>query len=156
VNVGAVDSFLTDKVFTFIKALISGALILNISIQGFMMIASSDEGGVTSARKRFIYGMIGCAIVVLAGPILNTFAGRGGGILGGGSGTLAEEISGIGSFLIAIFGILAVVGIIMGGVMLVISFDEGLKEKARKLIVGSIVALLVVITSGAIIRLFVF
>jgi len=148
-NVGAVAGFLESTIFTFIKALISGVLLLNISIQGFLMIASGDEGGVTSARKRFLHGIIGAAIVVLAGSIITAFTGGSGSIL-------AEEAAGIGNFLIAIFGVLAVVGIVMGGFMLIISIDEGLKEKARKLIIASIVALIVVITSGALISLFIF
>ena len=149
VNVSGVSLFLESKAFTFIKALIGGALILNISIQGTMMIISSDEGGVSSARKKFLYGIIGCAITVLAGPIIIA-------LNGGNSSGLGTEVAGIGSYLIAIFGVLAVIGIIVGGLMHVVSFDEGLKEKARKTIVGSIIALLVVITSGALVKLFIF
>lgn len=139
----------TTYALPFIEGLIVAALIANITIQGFRMIVAGDEGALTKARKHFLFGMIGVAIVLLASPIVNTVWGS------PNISTGMQELVGIGDFLITIFGALAVVGVIVSGIMLVISIDEGLKDKARKLLLGCIVALIVVISAAALLHLFI-
>lgn len=153
-EIGTVDPSEVGGVFEttvlpFIMGLLSAALIANVTIQGILMIVSSDEGGATKARKRFIHGIIGVAIALLASPFVKA-------IMGKNSSPIVDEAVGIGDFLITIFGILAVVGVIVSGFMLILSVDESLKDKARKLLISCIVALIVVISSAALLHLFVF
>jgi hypothetical protein len=141
----------------FFEGLVSAVTIANVSIQGMRLVIAQDEGAIDSARKRFFHGMVGTAICLLVIPIVDTFTG-GTTALGGSSGTIAPamvEVLGIAKFALTIFGALAVVGLIVAGVMLVISVDESLKDRAKKLVTGCIVALGVVIASYSIISLFV-
>jgi len=135
-------------ILPFIEGLVVAALLGNITFQGFRMILASDDAAMTKARKQFLYGAIGVVIVVLAVPIVNTLWGK-------DIGIASTELAGIGNFLITLFGILAVVGIIVSGIMLIISIDESLKDRARKLLIGCIVALIVVISAGALVNLFI-
>lgn len=137
-----------DTVITFIKALVATALLVNITIQGFTMIMSTDEGGVTKARTKFLHGIYGAAIVLLASPIVNMMYDK-----NVSAGT--TELKGIANYIITIFGLLAVVALIVSGILLVVSVDESFKERAKKLATGSLVALVVVISAGALVNFFV-
>jgi len=132
----------------FLRAVISIALLVNITIQGFRMIMSSDDSEAAKGRKQLLYGCLGAAIVLLASPIVTTFTGR-------NSSTALVELTGIANYIITIFGILAVVAVIVAGAMLVISVDETMKEKAKKLITASLVALILVISAAALVNFFI-
>ncbi|MDD5102952.1 MAG: hypothetical protein PHX93_00970 [Candidatus Peribacteraceae bacterium] len=138
-----------DTIVTFIKAIIATALLVNITIQGFGMITATEEGGVTKARTKFLHGVYGAAIVLLAFPIVN--------MMYGSNPSAGEiELRGIANYIITIFGLLAVVALIVSGILLVISVDESFKERAKKLATASLVALVVVICAGALINFFIF
>ncbi len=135
-------------IVTFIKAIIATALLVNISIQGFNMITSTDEGGFTKARTRFLHGVYGAAIVLLASPIVNMVYGK-----NPSAGEI--ELKGIANYIITIFGLLAVVALIVSGIMLIVSVDESFKDRAKKLVTGSLIALIVVISAGALVNFFI-
>lgn len=137
-----------DTIVVFIKAVIAVALLVNISIQGFQMIVSTEEGGVTKARTRFLHAIFGAAIVLLTSPIVNMMYQR-----NASAGEI--ELKGIANFLITIFGILAVVALIVSGILLVISVDESFKDRAKKLATASLVALVVVICAAAFVNFFI-
>jgi len=137
-----------QNITIFLRAVVSIALLANITIQGFRMIMASEEGEVAKGRKQFLYGCLGAAIVLLASPIVTTLTGR-------NSSTALVELTGIANYVITIFGILAVVAVIVAGAMLVISVDESMKEKAKKLITASLVALIVVICAAALVNFFI-
>ncbi|MDA1209121.1 MAG: hypothetical protein O2904_03785 [bacterium] len=141
----------------FFQVLTASLTVANVSIQGMRLVIAQDEGAIDSARKRFFHGMVGTAICLLVLPIVDSFTG-GTTVLGGPSGTIAPimlEVFGIAQFALTIFGAVAVSGMIIAGVMLVISVDESLKDRAKKLITASIVSFGVVIASYGIISLFV-
>jgi len=137
-----------DSVIIFIKAIIATALLVNITIQGFGMIMATDEGALTKARTKLLHGIYGAAIVLLASPLVNMVYDK--------NPTAGElELKGIANYIITIFGLLAVVALIMAGILLVVSVDESLKDRAKKLIIGSLVALIVVIAAGALVNFFI-
>ncbi|MDD5040849.1 MAG: hypothetical protein PHX87_01720 [Candidatus Peribacteraceae bacterium] len=136
------------NVVTFLKALVATALLVNITIQGFNMIMASDEGGTTKARTKFLHGVYGAAIVLLASPLVNMMFGK-------NASAGQTELVGIANYIITIFGLLAVVALIVSGILLVISVDESFKERAKKLATASLVALVVVISAGALINFFI-
>jgi len=137
-----------STVVIFIKAIIATALLVNITIQAFGMIAAIEEGSVTKARTKFLHGIYGAAIVLLASPIVNMMYDKDPSV-----GQL--ELKGIANYIITIFGLLAVVALIVGGIFLVVSVDESFKEKAKKLIIACLVALIIVISAGAFINFFI-
>ncbi|MFH0851473.1 MAG: hypothetical protein V1876_01870 [Candidatus Peregrinibacteria bacterium] len=137
-----------DTVITFIKAIIATALLVNITIQAFGMIAATEEGSVTKARTKFLHGVYGAAIVLLASPIVNMMYDR--------DPSVGElELKGIANYIITVFGLLAVVALIVSGILLVVSVDESFKDRAKKLIIACLVALIIVISAGAFINFFI-
>lgn len=137
-----------SAVITFAKAILATALLINITIQGFSMITATEEGGFTKARTRFLHGVYGAAIVLLASPIVNMMYDR-----NPSAGEL--ELKGIANYIITIFGLLAVIALIVCGILLIVSVDESFKDRAKKLATASLIALIVVIAAGAFINFFI-
>ena len=131
----------------FIRAAIAAGLMAAITIQAFTLITSNEESEIQKARKGLFRAMAGVAIVLLAGPMVQVFYGK-----STSAGT--AEIVGIGNFLATLFGLLAVIAVIAGGLMLVVSVDESLKDRGKKLIFAGIVATIVVFCAFALLNFF--
>jgi len=134
----------------FIKGLVGIALIVTITFQGIRLILSEDESQSTAARKRFIEGLIGAVVIVLLDTIVDAFIPTGGGMW-----PLTNQMAGIARFLATIFGFLAAVTIIVGGIMLVASVNDALKDRGKQLVIGGITGLVVVWMSYALIHAFI-
>lgn len=122
-------------------------VIANIVIQGIRLIISLNEGGIETARKNFIQSLAGGAMVMIVVPLFNALTGLG----SGGGNRMQEIVVGIANFLGAIFGVLAVAAFVIAGIMLVVSVNESLKDRARSLMIGSLIAIVVVVASLGII-----
>jgi uncharacterized membrane protein YozB (DUF420 family) len=136
--------------------MIAAALTINIGFQGARLIIAQDDGAAGTARQGILKGVIGLAAVLLAGVMINAFGfdsvtGAATAISSLGA---SAELIGIGTFIITIFGVLAVVCIIVAGIFLVISADEQLKDRSKKIIITTAVAILVVMASGIILSVF--
>ncbi len=150
VNQGVTDTAV-DIIVTFFKLLLSVILTVNIVIQAMRLISSQGEQDqVDKARKRLLAGFIGVAIVLLANTLIVNVTPT-----LGNSSNIAREISGVANYLVTILGFAAVVAIIVAGIMLVVSADESLKDKAKTLIKTAIVALVVVLVSYALVTAFI-
>ena len=150
VNAGVVEQGVGNIVFYF-RGIIAVTLMVNIVIQAFRLITSQGvQEQVEKAKKRFIGGFVGAGIVMLANVIVvSVLPGF------GGSSAIAFQIAGIANYVLMILGFLAVLAIVMAGVLLIVSVDEALKEKAKNIIKTSIVALIVVMTSYALVTAFI-
>ncbi|MBU0458331.1 hypothetical protein KJ652_02495 [Patescibacteria group bacterium] len=149
VNTGALSSGILAPLKTFVVGLAGIALIIMITYQGFRLNLAEDEGQSSAARKRFIEGLIGAAVICLVDPIVDAFIPSSQNMTG-----LMSQFVGISRFLATIFGGLAVVAIVVGGMMLVVSPNDTMKDRGRQVIVGSIIAIIIVWSSYAIIRTF--
>ncbi len=149
VNTGIVSSAM-DNVVTYFYYIIAVTLMVNIVIQAVRLInAEGQQEQTDKAKKRLIAGFIGAGIMLLSNIIVRSIAP------GAGSSEIALQIAGIASYLIMIIGFLALLSIVLAGVLLIISIDEGLKDKAKNLIKTSIVALIVVLVSYALVTAFI-
>lgn len=140
------NSVLFYVVATF-KSIVYIALVFNLSFQGIRLVVHQDESQADKAKKQFMYGMIGAAIVILADAMVTAFSGRNITIIN-------EQTRGIIEFLLTILGGLAVIGILVSGIFLVLSVDEQLKDRAKKAILASIVVLALVVLSLSILLVF--
>lgn len=140
------DSF--DNVLFFFRMILSILLVVNIVIQGMRLVVSQGESDqVEKAKKRLIQGFIGVGLVMLANVItvaVNPEAGQ--------ISDLARQIAGIANYLITILGFMAVVTIIIAGVLLILSVQDSLKDKAKTIIKTAVMALVAVIVSYALIN----
>ena len=132
----------------FFKALLATVVLLNIVIQGIRLVVAVEEGDIDKARKRLLHGMIGAAFVILASAIVDSF------YVSTSPSPIVAEAFGIARFALTIFGAVAVIGLIVSGIMLIVSVDESLKDRSKKLVITSVVALAVVIASFGISTLF--
>ncbi|HLD71768.1 MAG TPA: hypothetical protein VI873_04115, partial [Candidatus Peribacteraceae bacterium] len=115
------------------------------------------------AKKRLLYGFVGVGIILLANRMVlavfpDTVPCFSAGISGSGgdSGIVSMEMVGIANFLLAAFGLMVVVAIIIAGIYLVVSVKEDNKEKAKQIVKTSIIALAVIIAAFAIVNAFLF
>jgi len=132
-----------ENILAYGKLLLATALVANITIQGFRLISSGGEQEyVDRARKRLVMGFIGAILVLLSDVIAGAVNG---GTLN--SGILNDEMIGIANFILVLLGGTAVLGVIIAGIMLVVSVEESLKDKAKTLIKTSIIVMVVVLVS---------
>ncbi|HCI03997.1 TPA: hypothetical protein DE059_03650 [Candidatus Peribacteria bacterium] len=149
VDAGNLEANVLTPVKLFIEGLVGIALLVTITFQGIRMILSEDESQSSAARKRFIEGLIGAIVIVLLDTIVDAFIPT-----GSGMGQFTTEMAGIGKFMATIFGFLATITIIVGGIMLVASVNDALKDRGKQLVIGGIIGLVVVWMSYAIIHAF--
>lgn len=149
----------TSNVIQFIAGLIATLVLVNVVVQGIRLVVAMEDGDIDKARKGFISGMIGAGIAILAIPFVRVFTNvetaGGGGIIGVGIGEALLQLLGIGRYITLIFGALAVFGILAAGIMLVVSYDESLQDRARRLIIICLVALIICLAAFGIATLFI-
>jgi len=141
-----VEQNIITSVVGYIIQIVGAALILNIVIQGIRLLMSTDEGGMTAARSNLLHSFIGVVMVMLGAPVLQMVSP------GSFNHEINQEIVGIANFIGVIFGILAVVAIIVAGIMLIVSVNESLKDKAKSIIISALVAVVIIAISLGLIQ----
>lgn len=137
------------NVILFFKLVVAAAAMANLVIQAFRIISSQgDSGMMEKGRKRLIMGFVGIGIILLANVIISAT------VPGAGSAMLSAEVVGIANFLITLVGALCVVAMILAGIAYVISVDESYKDSAKTAIKVSIVTLVIMLLSYAIVNTF--
>ncbi len=150
VNASFIDTAI-NNVLTMARLLLAILLTVNIVVQAFRLITSQGEQDqAEKARKRMIASFIGVGFVMTANVIAVS-------VLPGASGAigLAEQIAGIANYLLTIVGFAAVVDIIIAGVLLIFSVDEGLKDKAKTAVKIGVIGLLAVVVAYALVAGFI-
>jgi len=142
-----IKSDIIDPLVIFFETFVGAALIVTITFNAFRLILSEDESQSSTARKRFIESLIGTAVVILADTIVRAFMPP------GTASLLTEEFRGIAQFIATIFGLLAVIAIIVGGIFLILSVQDSMKDRGKQIILGGIISLVVVYSSYAIVSL---
>lgn len=134
-------------VIDYLLAMTSAAVTAMMVYQAFRIILlQGQESEIEQQKKRFFHGLLGVAVILLAGPLVNGF------LPGSTSGLLATEVVGVINFLLTAFGALCVLGIVVAGIMMTISTDEGLKDRAKKAMFATVVSLIVVLCSYLIVQ----
>lgn len=151
VNAGFVEAGIGNVVVYF-RMIIAITLVVNIVLQAFRLITSQGQQEQTDkAKKRLIAGFIGAGIIMMANAIVESA------LPGYGTSNIATaEVVGLANYLLTIVGFLALMAIIVAGVMLIVSVDESLKEKAKLVVKTAIVALIMVLVSFALVSAFIF
>jgi hypothetical protein len=146
VNVAPVATAL-DSIVLFMRLMVSAAVSAVIVYQGFRLIVlQGNESETEQTKKRFFNGLIGVAVVTLGNWIIIGF------LPSSGPSTLSVQIVGIANYLLEIFGALCVLAFLVAGFMLVISTDEGLKDRAKKAIFTTTIAIIVVLSCFVIVN----
>ncbi|MDD5469796.1 MAG: hypothetical protein PHO92_03300 [Candidatus Peribacteraceae bacterium] len=131
----------------YIIQIVGAVLILNIVVQGIRLLIATEEGGMTTARNNLIQSFVGVLLVMLGAPILQMI------MPGSFNHGINDKLVGVANFIGVIFGILAVVAIIVAGIMLIVSVNESLKDRAKTIIIGALVAIVVITISLGLIQI---
>lgn len=138
-----------DSARQFIITLATGIFVLLAVVSGLRMISTrGDQGNFDKSRKVLVGSCIGVMIMFIANFIVMAVDGR-------DSMLIIEEMKGIALFLLTFAGFLCVLALIIAGIFLIISVDEGLRDRAKKTIIGTLIALAIVLCSYAVILTFV-
>ena len=146
INPEAVEAGLIAVVIAYIVKIIGAVLVLNIVVQGIRILMSGEEEGMNAAKSNLIRSFVGVIFVMLGAPLLQmaTPAFNSG---------INHKLVGIANFIGVIFGILAVVAIIVSGIMLIVSVNESLKDRAKSIIISALVAIIIVAISLGLIQI---
>lgn len=144
-----------------LKGIIATVAILFIVIGGVMYILSGgNEKMITTAKNTITSAIIGLAIALAAPTFLKEIKN----ILGGGTGanpdemisqalTLNEIIMRILNLLLSLVGILAIIGLIIGGAFYLTAYgDDKRIESGKKIITSSIIGIVIVMAALVIVR----
>ncbi len=131
----------------FFFGMMGTALVINIGYNGARLIVSQDDSGSSNAKQGILRGGIGLTIVMLVGTVLGAFETN---VFTG----INDELLGAGNFIITIFGALAVVAMVIAAYILIVSADEQMKDRAKKIIITVGASIIVVMASAIIITTF--
>ncbi len=125
----------------FLLSLMSGVLVLMVTIDGLRLVAARGEA---DARARIfkliaIHG-IGVAIALIAFFAVHAISDN-------APGLLIEEMAGMIIFLLTLIGTLCVMSLIAAGIFLIISIDETWRDRAKRVVAGTLITLAVIMVS---------
>jgi hypothetical protein len=139
-----------DSVSSFIFTASAGFFVLIVTIAGFRMItAQGDQGEFDKWRKVLVGNAIGVIIMVLSLIMVNAIAGK-------DINSIGIELAGLAMFVLTIFGFACAFALVVAGILLIVSVDEGLKDRAKKIVIGTLITLAIVLALVAIINTFAF
>ncbi len=149
INDAAVNAGI-GNIILYMRLVVATLVTLFILIQGVRLIIKqgSDEE-FKNAQTQFLHTVMGIAVILVSNVLVSAF------LPGNGSVILAEEIVGIINFVLTIIGGLAVFTVMIAGIMLVLSVDESLKDRAKKAIFVAVLGLIIALLSYVLVRFFI-
>jgi len=151
-----------SNVLNNLKGIIASISIVFIVVGGFMYILSAgNEKMITQAKATITSAMIGLAIALAAPTFLKeitTILGTGG---GGGSAsdavnqalTLKQIVMRVLNLLLSIVGIVAMIGLVIGGASYLTAYgDEKKIESGKKIITNSIIGIAVALLALVVVK----
>ncbi|MFH1284126.1 MAG: pilin [Candidatus Peregrinibacteria bacterium] len=138
----------------FVEVFVGAAAVLVIIIRGFTLVTSGgDEEAMTKAKNHLIYAVVGLAVVVLSEAVVRgvIFPEAGKELPDADKGRAV--IIAITNYLAGFIAIIAFVGLFYGGYRFVVSGgEEESKEKIKKIILGSLIALILALGAFALVN----
>lgn len=137
------------SVANFIIEMSAGIFVLMIVIAGIRMVTTQGEQGAFDKAKHLLaINCGGVALMLIAAAIVN-------GVFSTNSGFINEELRGIALFLLTLMGFLCVVALIIAGIYLVISIEDSYRDKAKKIVIGTLITLVAIFVIYSLILVFV-
>jgi hypothetical protein len=137
-----------SSISNFIVTGSAGIFTLMAVISGIGMVTSQgDEAAFGKWRKVLIGNIVGVVIMVLAEFIVNA-------VMLKNAGIAAEELKGIAVFLLTLIGFVSVLALIVAGILLIVSIDESLRDRSKRIIIGTLITLGIVMSCYTLISMF--
>ncbi len=142
-------TFAALNVIGYFKLIIGVLISIVIVIQAIrLMLLQGQESEIEQARTKFFHSLLGVAVILLANALVAAVQP------GSNSIIINEEIKGVINFSLELLVLLAVLSIMVAGVFLIASVDESLKERAKKIMFATVIALIVVLCAYVIVNYF--
>ncbi len=127
-----------EAVIAYTNAIIGSLILITITYQAFRVIVKrGDESALDDLRKRFGFLITGIVVYILANAIVAAA------MPGAGTARIVSEIAGVIRYVLQIIGALAVLNFLFAGFLYVISVDESQKDRAKKAMKNTVIALIV-------------
>jgi MFS family permease len=147
-----------QKIVAFLQMAITIISIIIIFFAGFLFVRSQgDEDSINSAKKYLAWSFIGIIVAVVSVPLVNNVFYPSDETLGDAEiKELANEAGGLLRFFLTFLGVGAMATLVIAGFFYITSFgDDERQEKAKNIIIGSIVGIIVILSAYPIVALFV-
>src|SRR3989344_4474813 len=143
------DAF--NRISDYLTIITGAFLIFVISFAGFRIIVlQGNEAEVDKQKKNFFNGLLGVVLLLTARIIVDAI------LPSGSPDDLVIEIGGMIRFLLEIMAGLAVVSIIVSGILYIVSLhNDALHERAKRIVLYTVIVLVIVIFSHLIVSLFI-
>lgn len=140
-----------NRVVDFIMMITGIFLIFIIGYSGARIIAlQGNESEIEKQKKNFFYGLLGVVLLFLAHVISEAILPSGTPL------TLVEEVGGMIRFLLEIIAGLAVIAFIASGILFLVSMhNDNLKQRARRILLSTIIILIIVVLSHVLVSTFI-
>lgn len=126
----------------------AGIFALMATIAGFQMVLSQgEEGEITKWQKILLGNVIGVMIMFVSSALVNAVMDR-------DAAKIVDEMKGIALFMLTLLGFAGAISLIIAGFMLIISIDESLRDRAKKIVIGTLITLGVVLACYTLILTF--
>lgn len=137
----------------FIVVVAGTFLVFHIGLAGFRIIVlQGNESEIDKQKKSFFNGLLGVMILLTARVVVEAVMPV---MFSAGPETLVGEIAGIAKFLLEIVAGLAIVSLLASGILFVVAFhNDTIKQRAKRILLSTIVMLIVVISSHALVSTF--
>lgn len=139
-----------SNVIFYLKMAIAGILSFTMVVQGMrlILVVNDDLNEKSRAEKNLVNAFFGVAAMLLADTFVRAF------LPGSGTVGLSDEVRGFANFLLEIFAGLAVFSFIVAGIFLIFSFDESLRERAKKTCITAVIATAIILSSYVLVNYF--
>jgi len=148
INPTPIETGISNVIF-WMKLILAVVATAHITIQAFRLILlEAREGEAEKVKRRFLEGLLGVGMILLANPVVEAIEP------GARSAILAEEVRGAANYILELFAALIVVSFLAAGAMLILSVNEDLKEKAKKVMKNAVIATVVVLVAYVLVNFF--
>lgn len=140
-----------DRVVDFITMATGAFLVFIISYSGLRLIVlQGNESEIETQRKNFFSGLLGVVLLLLARVIVQALLPSGTPLL------LVAEAGGMIRFLLEIIAVLAVLSFLVSGVLFLVALhNDTLRQRARRILLSTIIILLIVVFSHLLVSTFI-
>jgi hypothetical protein len=124
-----------ESIWNFMIYMSAGIFVLMIVIAGIRMVTTQGEqAAFDTAKHLLVINCSGVALMLIAKAIVS-------GVSTNTPELITEELRGIALFLLTIMGFACVLALIIAGLYLIISIDESYRDKAKKIVIGTLITL---------------
>lgn len=158
-----------EGLFNYAITFAVGVAVLFVVYAAYRMVTADNDDTLSKARKQILYVLGGMAVLVSARRIVGLFRGESSskigldGVYNDGALTVPKPSSSLAlvidwtNFALSFLGIVAIIGLIYGGIQLIISMGENdeAQQNAKKIIIYSIIGLVLAISAWTIVQTFI-